>query len=826
MLPPTPPSSLKGRLLRLLVLSVAASAVVAQGCTPVTLSTKACGIVLDGNMPTLVSPENSTRIEAVLDTMFNKLNALQTVAPTCYGYLRQLYCASAFPGCMDGTPVLPCATACQFVVDACTPTLTALAQEQLLPDCALGVSIGASRIPFPTTQCMGSDAPGAIVRRMAAQSQTIGVANPADVYNEGGLSTAVIIILCLYVLSFFGFLDLIIAFSRLRRSYSVVSWAVLWLVMMGVYLVGLIMFQWDIRRAFGSDWCRIQALVLTYLNQSSWIWPFFFTADVWYAVVRKKMRATSESQRFLWNAPFAFLLPIIPTVVLAIKANPVGLSPPANLQPGYAPHVIFCTFSYPVIGWAMSTLPFVAFFATLSIGFGSHAAYHLYKQRRAFNSSNSSGMLSDPSRSSPGNSGTRAQQRAQSRISIVLFARILSVTVIYLFIAVAANYQQVRAVVNGAYVPGDKEPGFRDYAAASIGIVVWFVLCTSSATWSRTIAGTLQNAAFGGKAKNSNLEISTSSHHKSKRSGLEDDDMIELRAPGSLKRTITSSTKASEISGPYNVATTHTMPQPHQATFTRHDPQSTNPVPPVTGDTWRREPGVQRSNTNTRLPFLEHSHPRQLEREFDQALVDPYNTIERFDAAQPAWPYRKNSARSEAGRETPSGYWDDGFEGAALPRRETTQRSYQDPTGPRRTRSQSRSRSASVNSREQHHRPPRFNDQQAPPVPPLSINTIAQARAVSPITTHGYRYTQYAPSPEPSSAGGGGGGTQSAYHHDDDDNVHDAVIERQRSARRYEEDPEALRFQSYDTHADYPIRSVAVDHVSDRVAQGKAWDHE
>ncbi|KAJ3176337.1 hypothetical protein HDU87_005379 [Geranomyces variabilis] len=353
----------------------------------------------------------------------------------------------------------------------------------------------ATRVPYPTTQCLGSAAPGAKIAVLDSQATAMTTAAPATVYSDG-VDTQVIILMTLYFVSLFGFIDLIVAFSRMRRSYSVVSWACVWIL---------------------TD-C---ALMMTYLNQASYIWPFFFTFDVWYAVVRKRMRGTSERARFIWNAPFAFLLPVVPTVVLALKANPIG----NLLQPGFGPHVLFCSFQFPINGWAMSTLPFVIVFAISAGFFGGHAAYHLYLQRAAFDSTSASGKGSSSNTRS--NSG-KGSQRAQSRLSLVLFARVLSLTAIFLGVCVVANYQQMRAVIRGTYDPSDSNPGVREYTIAAIGIVVW------SSSGSR------------------NDPHSRSARSQTK-SQLEE-DMIELRSSPTQYTAHRSATKVSAVSGPFSVS--------------------------------------------------------------------------------------------------------------------------------------------------------------------------------------------------------------------------------------------------------------------------------
>ncbi|KAJ3021674.1 hypothetical protein HKX48_008053 [Thoreauomyces humboldtii] len=509
--------------------------------------------------------------EAEIQAITSQLAPLQTFDSTCYGYLMQFLCSS-LPACVGGTPVLPCESTCTFAATACTRTLTALGQQALIPQCSGGIATASGMIPYPTSQCIGGTSGTTPLSVLATETTSMVYIKPATAFVDG-VSTEQITMLVLYVISLFGFLDLILAFARLRRSYSLLAWGVVWVLIIAVTFAGQIMYQFDIRRSFGTDFCRRQALVLVYLNQTSWILPFFFTYDVWHAVVRKKLRGGSELERFLWNTP-AFILPIIPTVIIALKANPTGFTAPDNLQPGFGPHVLFCSFLYPVKTWGESTLPWIALFGILSIFFGTHASYRLYVQRRAFNSSgkNSSNPLSSNGES------TQRQSRRQSKISIVIFVRILSVSLAYLLLAIVLNYQQVRAALRGEYAPDDERAGVRDFAAASIGIFGWLVLCTSSATWEKTIAGSLALLACGRKKRQ--LDTTTARNTKSRAAKVKSNaDAIEL-AQHSYHNP-KSYGNVENISGPYNV--TH-----DQATFSR--PDSADSDVEYDGTRHRRQP--------------------------------------------------------------------------------------------------------------------------------------------------------------------------------------------------------------------------------------------
>ncbi|KNC96543.1 uncharacterized protein SPPG_08131 [Spizellomyces punctatus DAOM BR117] len=574
----------------------------AQQCTGNDYS-GTCGIVgVDYKVltPAAVIPA----AEAELQQAFEKMESLKTFAPTCFGYLKQAYCALFFPGCVNGVPAFPCENTCKFAVQACGPTFALLHLEHLLPDCTV-MNVTGTRMPLPTQNCLAADAAGARLGVKAAQPTSMVNAQPAEVYREGSMSTSNLLLLVFYGLSILTYTDTILTFMRMRRSYSLVSWAATWLMFIFTIMVGQILYRGDIHRAFNTDFCRIQALVQNYFVMSAYIWPFFFTLDVWFAVVRRRLRATSEGTRWKWNAPFAILLPAVPTVILAIKANPVSVDPPFNLQPGFGPHVLFCSYLYPVNGWAMSTLPFVGVFALAAILMGVHAAFHLWQQRQAFRSlskgTERSGHLStdafssDNQNSTSSGMGSGSQGRAarmQSKISAVLCARVLGVTVLYFFISIAANYQQLNAVIQKEYSKSDQQPSFRDFSASLVGPIGWLILCTSSATWSHTIPGSIikcckRRISRGRISDDDDDEytVSTSKRSKSKSRNKHfnpDDDRIELRRGDSKYSNHTSlhrsASTASHISGPYNVHTTHPIGQAAAQTATT---ARFGPVPPV-----------------------------------------------------------------------------------------------------------------------------------------------------------------------------------------------------------------------------------------------------
>ncbi|KAJ3168672.1 hypothetical protein HDU88_001565 [Geranomyces variabilis] len=639
-------------------------AAASSACQPSTLVSQACGVVRDLDLATSVSTADAAAADAQLQTIVAGLKPLQNIAPACYGYLRQIYCGSVYPGCRNGITVYPCATACQFATDSCLTILTALGKEHMLPDCAQGIapSGNTTRVPYPTTQCLGSAAPGAKIAVLDSQATTMATALPATVYSDG-VDTQVIILMSLYFVSLFGFIDLIVAFSRMRRSYSVVSWACVWILTDCVILWGQISNGWQIQRWFGSPSCRTQALMMTYLNQASYIWPFFFTFDVWYAVVRKRMRGTSERARFMWNAPFAFLLPVVPTVVLALKANPVGLNPPASLQPGFGPHVL----------------------------------------------------------------------------------------------CVVANYQQMRAVFRGTYDPSDSNPGIREYTIAAIGIVVWLVLCTSSATWSKTLPGSLFAATFGTSSGSRNDPHTRSARSQTK-SQL-DEDMIELRSSPTQYSAHRSGTKVSAISGPFSVSSGHTLDAPQMA-VTRQ-----NTAGPYDG--------------SAPLPDTYRSTAAN-----DDYYASLYTAA--ADTYSDHWATRKGTDRSDRS------LVDDGFEGAVLPHRTNTNGSGVRP--PRRKKSATSQRSYEPEAGHSHFA------EEIPAVPPLSISTTnigsgysqrynVQRSPVSP--THRYR-DDAEPSPVASIA--------------DSRQRGESPVRRERSQRRYY-DVNAAESQPADYDADDWSRS-------------------
>ncbi|TPX67048.1 hypothetical protein SpCBS45565_g04002 [Spizellomyces sp. 'palustris'] len=573
----------------------------AQQCTGNDYSGTTCGIV-GVDYKVLTAAAIIPAAEAKLHEAFEKLESLRTFAPTCYGYLKQAYCASTFPGCVNGVPAFPCESTCKFAVQACGPTFALLQLEHLLFDCTV-MNVTGTRMSLPTQNCLAADAAGAKLAVKATQPTSMVNALPAEVYREGGIATSNLVLLVCYGISILAYTDTVLTFTRMRRSYSLVSWAATWLMFIFTLVVGQILYAGDIHRAYNTDFCRIQALVQNYFVMAAYIWPFFFTLDVWFAVVRRRLRATSEGSRWIWNAPFAILLPVIPTVILAIKANPVSVDPPFNLQPGFGPHVLFCSYLYPVNGWAMSTLPFVGVFALGAILMGVHAAFHLWQQRQAFRSiskgTDRSGNMStdafssDNQNSTSSGVGSGSQGRAarmQSKISAVLCARVLGVTVLYFFIAIAANYQQVTAVVQKEYSKSDQQPSFRDFSAALVGPIGWLILCTSSATWSHTTPGSIikcckKRISRGRMSDDDDDEYTVSSRKRRKsrnRPSSPYDDRIELRRGDTKNSNHTSlhrsASTASHISGPYNVHTTHPIGQAAAQTATT---ARFGPVPPV-----------------------------------------------------------------------------------------------------------------------------------------------------------------------------------------------------------------------------------------------------
>ncbi|KAI9000196.1 hypothetical protein BC832DRAFT_143123 [Gaertneriomyces semiglobifer] len=449
---------------------------------------KITGFVYDVLTPAAAIAAADEKIAQVV----KQLHALQVFDPTCYGYMFPFACATAFPGCIEGKPAILCESNCQFTRDACEATSNALGLQGFLPNCTAGAQVGTSVIPYPQTDCLAVTVPGGQLKFHRTEPKIALTASPAQVYNEG-VPSENIILAVLYILSFLGFLDIISVFGRMRRSYSVISWAVSWVIFILIILAGQIVHAGDINRAFGSSFCRNQALVITYVTMMSYLWPVFFTLDVWFAVVQQRLRSTSEGARWKWNALVAFTLPLWPVIVQTLKANPASLTPPENLQPGFSPHVLFCSYTYPINGWVMSTLPFAFMCAGLATLCGIHAAVRLYKQRKIFESTNQSASREGASVVS--SNGKRS--RAASRISALLCLRVLLVTFIFIIITIAANYQQVRATVRDRYAESDASASFRDFVASCTGILGWLVLCTSQATWKYTVPGMLSTRLSG-----------------------------------------------------------------------------------------------------------------------------------------------------------------------------------------------------------------------------------------------------------------------------------------------------------------------------------------
>ncbi|KAJ3163719.1 hypothetical protein HDU86_000313 [Geranomyces michiganensis] len=512
----------------------------ATACEPLPLlSPKACGVVRDTDLPMATSISAAVAAEAKLQALFTDLKPFQTIAPACYGYLRQIYCGSVFPGCKNGNTVYPCASTCQFATDACLPVLSAMGKEHLLPDCAQGVAASANstRSPYPVTQCLGSTAPGAKITVLDSQATTIGTAMPATVYSEG-VDPQVIILMALY-------------FNEL------------------------------------ADFPLVWVSFLPYPGSDD---------DVSQSVV----------------------------IHLAILFHFRRL--------------------FPVIGWAMSTLPFVIVFALSAAFFGGHAAYHLYQQRAAFDSTSAS---------------------------------------VFLGVCAVANYQQVRAVFRGTYNPSDSNPGVREYMVAAIGIIVWLVLCTSSATWSKTLAGSLFAATFRGSSGSRSDPRSRSTRSQTK-SEL-DDDMIELRSSPTQYSAHRSATKMSAISGPFLVSTGQTVDAPQKAT-TRQNTQMSR----------SRSPGPYEGGA----PLTDGSNSEYYANLY-AAAADSYSDQH--------WATRRGTERSDRS------LIDDGFEGASLPSRENPHGSGVRP--PRRKKSAASQRSYGPEGGHGHFA------EEIPAVPPLSINT-------------------------------------------------------------------------------------------------------
>ncbi|KAI8590899.1 hypothetical protein BDZ88DRAFT_81724 [Geranomyces variabilis] len=174
------------------------AAAASSACQPSTLVSQACGVVRDLDLATSVSAADAAAADAQLQTIVAGLKPLENIAPACYGYLRQIYCGSVYPGCRNGITVYPCATACQFATDSCMTILTVLGKEHMLPDCAQGIapSGNATRVPYPTTQCLGSAAPGAKIAVLDSQATAMATALPATVYSDG-VDTQVIILMAL-----------------------------------------------------------------------------------------------------------------------------------------------------------------------------------------------------------------------------------------------------------------------------------------------------------------------------------------------------------------------------------------------------------------------------------------------------------------------------------------------------------------------------------------------------------------------------------------------------------------------------------------------------
>ncbi|TPX71048.1 hypothetical protein SpCBS45565_g01192 [Spizellomyces sp. 'palustris'] len=278
-----------------------------------------------------------------------------------------------------------------------------------------------------------------------------------------------IILLTLYALSTLAAFELILIYTRVKKNITLRVFAGLYMVFGLVIFIGMGITKGEIKD-LDPEVCRVQALVLLYVLSMLYILNFFLTFNVWSAVCTSKFR-DQERRRFGWFLLSSLVLSLIPTIVVGImnSQKPKGV--------GFGPHAVYCTYQFPINGYAYGPLPFNALFVIATLFMIVHAGVQLliYRQR----------IDTDAERASSQSKGfsNSNNSSATTRISLGMCYRFGMWGIVFLTIMVCANFRQIRAVIRQEYSESDKEVGVREYAGAIVGICSWLVFGTGRAAW-------------------------------------------------------------------------------------------------------------------------------------------------------------------------------------------------------------------------------------------------------------------------------------------------------------------------------------------------------
>ncbi|KAI9093801.1 hypothetical protein DFS34DRAFT_652363 [Phlyctochytrium arcticum] len=282
-----------------------------------------------------------------------------------------------------------------------------------------------------------------------------------------------IFLLGLYALSTILAIELILLFSRVKKNITLRFFAFAYILFAITIFAGMAITQGNIK-TLDPELCRAQALAILYLLSVMYVLNFFLTFNVWSAVCTSKFR-DQERRRFPWYLGASIIFAVVPTLVVAM----LNSQEPTNR--GFGPHNVYCTYIFPINGYAYGPLPFNAMFCVFTVIMISHAGLKLLVYRRRNDSTHNNSITSGSSGQIK--SSSTATTSAASRISLSMVYRFGIWGIIFLTVMICANFQQVRAVINQAYQPTDLKLGAREYSGALVGVCFWLVFGTGRAAW-------------------------------------------------------------------------------------------------------------------------------------------------------------------------------------------------------------------------------------------------------------------------------------------------------------------------------------------------------
>ncbi|KAJ3269373.1 hypothetical protein HK104_005141, partial [Borealophlyctis nickersoniae] len=449
---------------------------------------------------------------------------MKKVSPACYIILSQYLCGVTYPKCSNGTLSFICQTTCDLTYRECLRFFTSNNIANQLPNCTQPVP--HFNVAYPTEKCMEAQVVQKELVYVEREDDNPGGSTvvPLDHFLEDEIPTSTYILDAFHLASLLSFIDMIIAFSSLRKNWSVVFFSFAGICFAITILTGQIKYQWNINNAMGQEFCRSQAISFLYFEFLQVVFNAMVGMEAWIAITRRHVLAKSPVDRLKYTVPFAIIIAAVPTIIMALKANPLALHID---ETGWGPRTAYCFYIYPLDPLKYSSIPYNLFFSLFSLVLGMHSTYHLYYLKTRFDSAGGGSSASGSSGGGTGGSGETATRRmsgvgyrnasalalnrakARKMSSVVsrqLIWRILGLTVVTVIAYGSANFLQFRAVINGNYSPSDIEPGPTDYIFAAFGTAAWLLLATTHAAWPNTILGRLLRHWNCGKGRDKNGE--------------------------------------------------------------------------------------------------------------------------------------------------------------------------------------------------------------------------------------------------------------------------------------------------------------------------------